>query len=247
MAAASKGVQLQPHSSHLSNQSRAIPVRADSNSTSHIGKFLVLKPGRENAGTVVSKDVSTPNSDPDCRVLNGQHVMAPSAPTSSTSLNKSAFENKVASLSLSPRSTGEKRSSQSLAQSRSEFFNLMRRKTSPNVKPTLSNPGLPVSSPSAQTSGEISNGSHDNGNQMVCNDKENLICNGQTFPDEEEAAFLRSLGWEENGGEDELTEEEINAFYQEVSIFHSSSLLVWLDLDKFILLKVLPFFLALTR
>ncbi|KAL8459548.1 hypothetical protein ACS0TY_036881 [Phlomoides rotata] len=228
VTAASKGAQAQPHSSHLSNQSRAIPVRADSSSTSHIGKFLVLKPGRENAVTVVAKDVSAPNSDADCRMLNGQHVTAPSAPTASMSLNKSAVENKVASLSLSPKSTGERRSSQSLAQSRSEFFNLMRRKTKPNVKTTLSNPGLPVSSPSAQTSGEISNGSHDNDNQMVCNDKENLICNGQTFPDEEEAAFLRSLGWEENGGEDEgLTEEEINAFYQEVSIFRSSSLLVW--------------------
>lgn len=36
------------------------------------------------------------------------------------------------------------------------------------------------------------------------------------YPDEEEAAFLRSLGWEENAGEDEgLTEEEISAFYIE--------------------------------
>ncbi|XP_057845058.2 uncharacterized protein LOC131054543 isoform X2 [Cryptomeria japonica] len=34
--------------------------------------------------------------------------------------------------------------------------------------------------------------------------------------EEEEAAFLRSLGWEENAGEEEaLTEEEINAFYQQ--------------------------------
>ncbi|KAH9305074.1 hypothetical protein KI387_009478, partial [Taxus chinensis] len=34
--------------------------------------------------------------------------------------------------------------------------------------------------------------------------------------EEEEAAFLRSLGWEENaGGEEALTEEEINSFYQE--------------------------------
>lgn len=38
-------------------------------------------------------------------------------------------------------------------------------------------------------------------------------------PDEEEAAFLRSLGWDENAGEDEgLTEEEISAFYEEVTI-----------------------------
>ncbi|XP_075674254.1 uncharacterized protein LOC142643485 isoform X1 [Castanea sativa] len=36
------------------------------------------------------------------------------------------------------------------------------------------------------------------------------------YPDEEETAFLRSLGWEENAGEDEgLTEEEISAFYIE--------------------------------
>eukprot|EP01018_Ginkgo_biloba_P006330 Gb_17166 [translate_table: standard] len=34
--------------------------------------------------------------------------------------------------------------------------------------------------------------------------------------EEEEAAFLRSLGWEENaGGEEALTEEEINSFYRE--------------------------------
>jgi hypothetical protein len=32
--------------------------------------------------------------------------------------------------------------------------------------------------------------------------------------EEEEAAFMRSLGWEENGEGDELTEEEINSFYQ---------------------------------
>ncbi|XWS62551.1 hypothetical protein CRYUN_Cryun06bG0020900 [Craigia yunnanensis] len=36
------------------------------------------------------------------------------------------------------------------------------------------------------------------------------------YPDEEEAAFLRSLGWEENAGDDEgLTEEEISAFFEE--------------------------------
>ncbi|XP_041014669.1 uncharacterized protein LOC121257622 isoform X4 [Juglans microcarpa x Juglans regia] len=46
-------------------------------------------------------------------------------------------------------------------------------------------------------------------------------------PDEEEAAFLRSLGWEENAGEDEgLTEEEISAFYMKyVKLQPSSKLL----------------------
>ena len=37
--------------------------------------------------------------------------------------------------------------------------------------------------------------------------------------EEEEAAFMRSLGWEENAEGSELTEEEINAFYHEVSCF----------------------------
>jgi hypothetical protein len=37
--------------------------------------------------------------------------------------------------------------------------------------------------------------------------------------EEEEAAFMRSLGWEENAEGSELTEEEINAFYNEVSSF----------------------------
>ena len=32
--------------------------------------------------------------------------------------------------------------------------------------------------------------------------------------EEEEAAFMRSLGWEENAEDGELTEEEINSFYQ---------------------------------
>jgi hypothetical protein len=38
------------------------------------------------------------------------------------------------------------------------------------------------------------------------------------YLDEEEIVHLRSLGWEENAGEDEgLTEEEISGFYMEVT------------------------------
>jgi len=46
----------------------------------------------------------------------------------------------------------------------------------------------------------------------------NVASGGATASEEEEAAFLRSLGWEENAedGEEALTEEEISAFYQEV-------------------------------
>ncbi|KAL0288322.1 UNVERIFIED_CONTAM: hypothetical protein Scaly_2734200 [Sesamum calycinum] len=115
----------------------------------------------------------------------------------------------------------------------------MRRKTSPCATIIHSDSGAAVSSRSAETSGEKFEGDAatspcvlENGNQVICNgDRHDIpekiksfpdvadIClsgNGSIYPDEEEAAFLRSLGWEENGGEDEgLTEEEINAFYQE--------------------------------
>ncbi|KAG8389726.1 hypothetical protein BUALT_Bualt01G0008700 [Buddleja alternifolia] len=231
---ASKAVQPQPHSPHLSNQSRAGHIRSDPSSTSHFGKFLVLKPGRENGATTVTKDASNSSGDAHSRVANGHVAIASSTPTGSTSPKNSmvaSVENKIAALSLSSKSTMEKRSSQSLAKSRSEFFNLMRRKTSPNAS------SMAVSSPRAETSREIfkeghaaisprvlENGScngnghdiHEKSEKFSDDVEENLVCDVAICPDEEEAAFLRSLGWEENGGEDEgLTEEEINAFYQE--------------------------------
>nr|GMD09287.1 hypothetical protein DM860_012923 [Ipomoea batatas] len=56
------------------------------------------------------------------------------------------------------------------------------------------------------------------------NCKKQLAGNGKLWPEEEEIAFLRSLGWEENeenGDEDDeegdLTEEEIATFYTYVS------------------------------
>ncbi|XP_011097603.1 uncharacterized protein LOC105176476 isoform X2 [Sesamum indicum] len=237
---ASRGVHMQPHSSHLAYQSRAVQSRSDSASTSNGGKFLVLKPGRDSV-TIGAKDASSPAGDANGKAANGQLAMASSTPASMSSSNSmvSALENKVAALSLSSKSTLDKRSSQSLAQSRSEFFNLMRRKTSPCATIIHSDSVAAVSSHSAETSGEKFEGDAaispcvlENGNQVICNgDRHDIaqkiksfpdvgdIClsgNGSIYPDEEEAAFLRSLGWEENGGEDEgLTEEEINAFYQE--------------------------------
>ncbi|KAK6114798.1 hypothetical protein DH2020_007067 [Rehmannia glutinosa] len=240
---ASRGVvHPQPHSSHITNQSRAGQVRSDSASTSHVGKFLVLKPGREIVATG-AKDACS--GDANGRISNdGQLAMAPSTPTATTSSSNSmvsTLENNAAALSLNSRSTVDKRSTQSLARSRSEFFNLMRRKTSSPCATTInSDSSLGVLPPIAETSGEKFKEGHaavspcvlGNGNQMNSNGDgygipekiksfsdvgdSSLSGDGPIYPDEEEAAFLRSLGWEENGGEDEgLTEEEINAFYQE--------------------------------
>ncbi|KAL3641783.1 hypothetical protein CASFOL_012598 [Castilleja foliolosa] len=221
----SKVAQSQPHSPHLSNNSRP---DSPSTTTSHFGKFLVLKPGRENA--------SISNGDANGKVLNGHVTNSPSTPTASMSPNNSAvstLEEKVNTLPLSSKPNLEKKSPHSLAQSRGEFFKLMRRKNSRNAQAALSGSGLSVSSPSGETIKERDSPTLvENGSQSICNGnghffhekseslsvvgEKNLFCNGKISPEEEETAFLRSLGWEENGGEDEaLTEEEINAFYQE--------------------------------
>ncbi|KAL8482043.1 hypothetical protein ACS0TY_027680 [Phlomoides rotata] len=243
MTASSKTVHPPINSSHLANQSHA-QTRSDSACAAHVGKFLVLKPGRDNFLTV-AKDMSIPMSDANSKVAkDNQLYMASSTPTTSISdINSfmvSTLENKSAALSLSSKSTLEKKSSQSLTQSRSEFFNLMRRKNSACGPAIHSDSSLDVLSPSAETAGENFREVHntlnprvlENGNQIICNGDRydiaentgslsddggnSLSFHGSVYPDEEEAAFLRSLGWEENGGEDEgLTEEEINAFYQE--------------------------------
>lgn len=59
--------------------------------------------------------------------------------------------------------------------------------------------------------------------------------------DEEEAAFLRFLEWEESAGNDGgLTEEEINAFYQEVMTLCAVVYLYWDDCSKACIVQILP-------
>ncbi|PSS29180.1 Serine/threonine-protein kinase [Actinidia chinensis var. chinensis] len=61
---------------------------------------------------------------------------------------------------------------------------------------------------------EFLNGEHQ---EHLNNGKDHSICNVVLRSEEEEAAFLRSLGWEENAGDDGgLTEDEINSYYKEV-------------------------------
>ncbi|WCJ23629.1 hypothetical protein M5689_005643 [Euphorbia peplus] len=98
----------------------------------------------------------------------------------------------------------EKRPSVSQTQSRIDFFNLLKKKTSTSTCTTLPEAESNPSSPQAI----------ENGNEEL-----------QRLSDEKEAAFLRSVGWEENAVEDEaLTEEEINTFLQELPTFNSSNL-----------------------
>ncbi|KAL1543893.1 hypothetical protein AAHA92_20809 [Salvia divinorum] len=245
MTVAPKAVHSLPHSSHSANQSRVGQSRSDSASNPHVGKFLVLKPGRESI-LVGQKDVCCATGNANGKVVKDGQVATGSctavASISASNPMVSILENKSAALSLGSRSSMEKKPTQSLAQSRSEFFNLMRRKTSVCAPAIHSDSSLDTLSPSAKTSVENCKEGYaatntpcvlENGNQMVCNGDRyditektrgclpdvgdsSLSSHGSIYPDAEEAAFLRSLGWEENSGEDEgLTEEEINAFYQE--------------------------------
>ncbi|KAH7833469.1 hypothetical protein Vadar_006662 [Vaccinium darrowii] len=217
--------QQQSQSSQLANHSlHGGQVRSDTPRSSHAGKFLVLKPVRENGVSSMTKDVSNPIDSAsravNCQVASAAVPMLSSAPLKSPkSSNLSTIEHKVAALSLTSGSTMEKKSSQ--ARSRSDFFNTMRKKSSTNtsaaVSPSLEKCGEVVEGASSNVSSSVSEtGSEVTNNGDSHEVEKNLCLNGTVFPDEEEAAFLRSLGWEENAGEDDgLTEEEINSFYEE--------------------------------
>ncbi|XP_049379680.1 uncharacterized protein LOC125844405 [Solanum stenotomum] len=239
MVGITKSMQ-QPFSSQLANQARSGQVRAEAPATSHGKTLLVLKSGRENGVTSLSKEASTPANNTGNKLANCPPAVAPSAPavTSPTS-RVTSLETKAAALSLKPRSTAEKRSSLSQAQSRSDFFNLMRKKTS-NSSTALPDSGMTSSNSREQSclktkdedSASLSPCVSENGSERTSNgdpheaqnhvqrhndvEENNSPINGSVYPDEKEAAFLRSLGWDENAVEEEgLTEEEINAFYQE--------------------------------
>ncbi|KAK6939819.1 hypothetical protein RJ641_029350 [Dillenia turbinata] len=243
-----KSVQQQP-SSHLGNQSlRSGPVRLDTPKVSHTGKFLVLKPGRENGVPTTPRDSSSPPNNSNSTVVNNQLAAAPSGappPARSPGNSKgSGLERKVAALALNPGFTLDKKPSFSQTQSRIDFFNRMRQKTSTKNSTVPESETGPVStlnegkseelikesviappSPTEIFSEVTSNGDAcQEAQQFSVLAEKNLTLEAAVYPDEEEAAFLRSLGWEENSGEDEgLTEEEINSFYKEYMKLRPSS------------------------
>jgi hypothetical protein len=63
--------------------------------------------------------------------------------------------------------------------------------------------------------------------KCLSNEEEHSSPHVILYLDEEETVLLRSLGWEENAGEDEgLTEEEISGFYKEYMKLQPSSKLL---------------------
>ncbi|XP_052202342.1 uncharacterized protein LOC127808052 isoform X2 [Diospyros lotus] len=225
MVAPAKCVQQQVQSFQLTNQSLCTEeVRSEASNSSHPGKFLILKPGWETGVCLMAKDVPGAANNAS-RIANNQLSPSSVTPTpflAPDSSKHSTIECKVSALALNSESTMIKRPSLSQAQSRSDFFNLMRKKTSSSLSTTLTVSEVP---PAEEKLDQSDRGPSvpvtPNANEVTSNgnayEVDNKSCtNGPICPDEEEAAFLRSLGWEENSGEDDaLTEEEINAFYEE--------------------------------
>lgn len=248
MNVATKNALQQPSALHIASQSvRIVNAKVDVPKTS--GKFTDLKSVVwENGASPTSKDVSNPTNYANSKSANQHSVASAAAPTpvrNPSNLN-SPRERKPASLDLKLGSTLDKKQSISQVKSRNDFFNLLKNKTATNSSTVFPDSGQMVSSPTLEKSGEVnresvmpsaspqsvgngakptSNGNA-HGHEELCrisDDEKNS--RATVYPDEEEAAFLRSLGWEENADEDEgLTEEEINAFYQECKKLDPSTL-----------------------
>lgn len=278
---------------HVVNHSqRGAPARSDVAKTSNVGKLHILKPSRERNGvSPTAKDSLSPTMG--SRVANSPLAVTPSA-SGTASLRSPRHNPTNACADRRPSavlSSIEKRPT-SQAQSRNDFFNLMRKKSSANPPSALPESGSAVSSPVSGKSNELitevvttpvtprgrdvrssdvsglewSNENRenktDNGNNEPCGASQNdqdgnannvngdacdvsqrdhgdevhsgtsdscdvsqkFLDNGEKYsssdevlyPDEEEEAFLRSLGWEENGPDERLTEEEISAFVRKV-------------------------------
>ncbi|KAG7980864.1 hypothetical protein I3843_05G205000 [Carya illinoinensis] len=238
---AAKSGQLQPTSlQHVNQSPRGGHSKSDASKTSH-GKFLVLKPTWENGVSPTLKDVASPTHNSTSKAADSQLPISPSVASSPLRsphhLKNSSLDRKVAALNLKSGSTLERKPSLSQVQSRNDFFNLIKMKTSTNNSTVLQDSGHVISSPTVEKSdvviGEVvsapasphatrigaemtSDGDTCDAAQRFSVGENNMSSSETVYPDEKEAAFLRSLGWEENSGEDEgLTEEEINAFYQE--------------------------------
>ncbi|KAF2319695.1 hypothetical protein GH714_018048 [Hevea brasiliensis] len=237
------------HSVHFINHTRG-PARPDSAKMSNEGRLQVLKSSRElNGISSAEKDSLSPtNGNKLVNSLLGITPLTAGSVPSRTSGNPNRPSADHLPSVLRP--TVEKRPAFQI-QSRNDFFNHLKKKSSTNSTAGVSDPS-PVSlssSPEKKSSESVtertaasvtendgdSSSSEISVTSLSSDNRGKIIHNGDTYngthlfdngekdsnsditpnPDEEEAAFLRSLGWDENAGEDEgLTEEEISAFYE---------------------------------
>ncbi|GLU00997.1 hypothetical protein SLE2022_183260 [Rubroshorea leprosula] len=239
MNIAAKSGPQQPPPLHLANQSYVGNMKSDVTKMTH-GKLLVLKQARENGPlSPTQKDIPNPANNTNNRTANNQLAASPSVASaplkSSNSLKPHIGERKAAAPNLLSGFTMEKRSL-AQTQSRNDFFNLLKKKNGTHTSSDPPDAGPNISSPTAEKSevtkevvspstthviengaAAISNGdAHQEFQRFSDDEDKNMNFSTPVLP-EEEAAFLRSLGWDGKYCEDEgLTEEEINDFYKEL-------------------------------
>ncbi|CAA3002417.1 Hypothetical predicted protein [Olea europaea subsp. europaea] len=235
---------------HVTSSSRCPAVKPDVSKISSMGKLQVLKPVRERNG--VSPAVKENLSPTGGSMANSSLSVAPSV-TGSAAVRHPPHYPVLHTVEGKPVLNALEKRLTSQAQSRNDFFNLMRKKSKANST-SISDPGLPPSSTVSEKLGETqvssaprtteardpqspvsSSGGHlsDEGGDLICNgdaiESQKCLCYGKKYPsscplfsEEEEVAFLRSMGWEENNEEGSLTQEEICAFYRDLQKYINS-------------------------
>ncbi|GLT27899.1 hypothetical protein SLA2020_028660 [Shorea laevis] len=235
------------------SNSRGGTARSDSLKTLNESRLQILKPSRElNGFPTTAKETLSPTNG--SKLVNSPVSGNPSSAASAPfrSLSHSSGPSNAERNPTSFRVTIEKRTT-AQAQSRNDFFNLLKKKSSQNSPSAVSDPDAAVSPSFSEKSVEVT--TEDDSSTVTLHDGHvppsseisvpglltvnrseiahdgdsyggSYLCssNGEKHParqvflggEEEEIAFLRSLGWDENAGEDEgLTEEEIRDFYKE--------------------------------
>ncbi|KAI4318788.1 hypothetical protein MLD38_032455 [Melastoma candidum] len=218
-------------------------AKLDAVRSSNLGKLQILSKDLNGVYSSGKERLSTPNG---FSVSTSSLGEAP--PTDVSPAVNSLSHQRLAGLERKPAvvSTNLEKKPSLQAQSRIEFFNCLKQKSSSSGNSAACNGDHSLSSTLTERSDSLStipitlemkeeapsnDPASDRGieNGMVatstCDGDDCILTrhptvNGeqQLFPlNEEDAAFMRSLGWEESTGEDEegLTEEEINSFFQE--------------------------------
>lgn len=212
-------VKVGQHLSQLVNHTFRSNIKSDVNKTSQPGNFHVLI--REKNGVYpTDKDNLHPRND-------SRVSASPSGiPLSSISdLTGQVYPKlNVNGKASAPTSSsfGEKKLP-SQAQNRNDFFNSLRKKSPSSHENANQDIICKASAPNLEKLDEVAVDAFSDKEKDVSS-MENGNCPGSVkaveeterlVPDEEEAAFLRSLGWEENAGEEALTPEEIESFLSE--------------------------------
>lgn len=211
-------------SRNTQHQSSMLLVNLQSNHGSQIKpdtnkKLVVLKPAREN-GVAAIKESGSPSGKTNNQAAASQLTSAPSTQV-------------AASVNMIAGKIVEKKPFLAQTQSRNAFYSALKRKTSTNISSDPSKTSsciltsveekannfkeLPANDSSSRQAAE-----RDEIMERVEKVSEvterNSGFESADRPDEKEAEFLKSLGWDENNSEEDeaLTEEEIRAFIEQV-------------------------------